>query len=269
MRAKTFLVVFCCAVLGLGLCSTSYAEGKVGFINLQRLVNESRMGKAARRDILKLRKEREVAVTKKLEQATRLKELINKNGSTKLKNTTVKDLMVPLSEYVTVPEGSTLYEAVQALDKAREEHAYNRYRHRAVLILDKQGRVIGKLSQLDVLRGIEPNREEMEKLEDIRRYGFSRNFINRLQEDRRLESGIVEVMGKDAAGLKVEDFMQAPSEGEYVEENTSLDTAIHQLVKGTHLSLLVTRDKEIVGILRMSDVFVAVARTMIQNGLPE
>jgi hypothetical protein len=62
----------------------------------------------------------------------------------------------------------------------------------------------------------------------------------------------------------VEDFMQAPSEGEIVEENTSLDTAIHQLVMGTHLSLLVTRGVEIVGILRMSDVFAAVFHAMKQ-----
>ncbi len=188
-----------------------------------------------------------------------------KYRSSQLKNTTVKEFMVPLSEYVTLPEGSSLYEAVQALEKARLEHANKRYNHRAVLILDRQGCVIGKLSQLDVLRGIEPKREEMDDLERIGQYGFSRKFINSLQEQRRLEGGIVEVLGKDAASLKVEDFMQAPSPGEYVEENTTLDTAIHQLVKGTHLSLLVTRDKEIVGILRMSDVFMAVARTMLQN----
>jgi hypothetical protein len=33
----------------------------------------------------------------------------------------VKELMVPLSEYATVPEGSTLFDAVLALEKAQEE----------------------------------------------------------------------------------------------------------------------------------------------------
>ena len=37
-----------------------------------------------------------------------------------MENYLVKDLMVPLSEYATVPEGSTLYEAVQALEKSGE-----------------------------------------------------------------------------------------------------------------------------------------------------
>ena len=51
--------------------------------------------------------------------------------------------------------------------------------------------------------------------------------------------------------------MQTPSEGEFVNENTSLNTAVHQLITGHHLSLLVTQKKKIVGVLRMSDVFAA------------
>jgi hypothetical protein len=34
---------------------------------------------------------------------------------------TVKDLMVPLSEYATVSEDASLYEAVVSLEKAQEE----------------------------------------------------------------------------------------------------------------------------------------------------
>ena len=36
----------------------------------------------------------------------------------------IKDLMVPISEYATVPEGSTLFEAVLALEKAQEKLNY-------------------------------------------------------------------------------------------------------------------------------------------------
>ena len=56
--------------------------------------------------------------------------------------------------------------------------------------------------------------------------------------------------------------MQTPSEGEYVSEDTSLDTAVHQLITGHHLSLLVTQNKKIVGILRLSDVFAATFHAM-------
>ena len=54
----------------------------------------------------------------------------------------VKELMVPLSEYAAVLEGSTLFDAVLALEKAQEEFDHTKYKHRGVLILDKNKRVI-------------------------------------------------------------------------------------------------------------------------------
>ncbi len=181
-----------------------------------------------------------------------------------MKNFLVKDLMVPLSEYATVPEGSTLLEAVMALEKAQEEFDFEhtQYHHRAILILDSNQRVIGKLSQLGVLRALLPKNDSIRKIEDIGRFGFSTKSINSLRQKYQLEAGIMGDVYKKAGRMKVEDYMQTPSEGEYVEENSPLDTAIHQLVVGTHLSLLVTRDGEIIGILRLSDVFAAVFHAM-------
>lgn len=179
-----------------------------------------------------------------------------------MKKYTVKDLMVPISEYATVPEGSSLFEAILALERAQEQFDHMRYHHRAILILDKKNRVIGKLSQLDVLRAIEPRNEKADKIVDISCFGFSKKFIHAMRDKHRLEGSFMENICEVATRIKVEDFMQAPSEGEIVEENTSLDTAIHQLVMGMHLSLLVTCGDEIVGVLRMSDVFAAVFHAM-------
>jgi CBS domain containing-hemolysin-like protein len=60
----------------------------------------------------------------------------------------------------------------------------------------------------------------------------------------------------------VEDFMQAPSEGEFIEHDAELQIAVLQLVTGHHLSLLVTKGQEIIGILRLTDVFAAIFHTM-------
>ncbi len=182
-----------------------------------------------------------------------------------MKNYIIKDLMVPISEYATVPKGATLYEAVLALEKAQEEFDHSKYHHRAVLILDTDNRVIGKLSQLGVLRAIEPKNEQTDKIDDVSRFGFSEGFINTMREQYRLEGALLGDIGKTAMNVKVENIMKTPSEGEYVEENTSLEVAIHQLVSGLRLSLLVTRGDEIVGILRMSDVFAAIFHTMKES----
>ena len=56
--------------------------------------------------------------------------------------------------------------------------------------------------------------------------------------------------------------MQAPSEGEFIEQDASLEIAVLQLVMGRHLSLLVTKDKKIVGVLRLTDTFAAIFHSM-------
>lgn len=183
----------------------------------------------------------------------------------------VKDLMVPLSEYATVTEGATLFEAVMTLEEVQEkfDSSHSKYHHRAVLVLDKKGRVIGKLSQLNVLRALEPKDERIRKTEEISQFGFSSKFITDLREQYRLAGVSLADLSSNAAKMRVEDYMKTPSEGEYVEEDAPLDTAIYQLVTGFHLSLLVTRNKEIVGVLRMSDVFAAVFHAMKESELEE
>jgi len=58
-----------------------------------------------------------------------------------------------------------------------------------------------------------------------------------------------------APDLKVRDIMEVPADGVYIEENATLDEAIHQMVVCRYQSLLVARDDQVVGILRLSDVF--------------
>jgi CBS domain-containing protein len=174
----------------------------------------------------------------------------------------VKELMVPLSEYATVPEGSTLFDAVLALEKAQAEFDHTKYKHRGVLILDKDKRVIGKLGQLDVLRAIEPKDEDPGETNELNQFGFSSNFVHKLRKQRRMKATPLKDLCSKASKLRVEDFMQTPSEGEFIEQEASLEMAVMQLVMGRHISLLVTRDKEILGVLRLTDAFAAVFHTM-------
>jgi CBS domain-containing protein len=187
----------------------------------------------------------------------------------KMEIITVEDLMVPIEEYVTVNEDATLYEAVKALEKAQEELDRKRYHylHRAILVLDKNGKVLGKISQLDVLRALEPKYKGMGDMRHLSRTGFSLDFIKSMMEKYALcEIPFTEMCGK-AANLKVKEYMYTPEEGEYVEADASLCEAIHILVIGQHQKLLATRDGEIVGILRLTDVFKEVFQTMEAHNL--
>ena len=175
-----------------------------------------------------------------------------------MKHYRIDDLMVPLSEYATVTVGATLYEAIMALEKAQGEFDQTKYRHRAVLVLDKAGTVVGKISQHAALKALEPQYLKMSSNSSAAHYGFSVNFLNDLQEQYNLLDGALENICRKAAKMKVENFMSKLSEGEFIDLGASLDRAIHLLVMGHHQSLLVKKAGKVVGVIRLTDVFASV-----------
>lgn len=179
-----------------------------------------------------------------------------------MENYLVKDLMVPLSEYATVPEGATLFEAVMALERAQEEFDHSKYRHRAILVLDKNNQVVGKISQVDVLRALEPMDPALDDLKTLNQFSFSAKFVRNLHKQRRLQGAPLKDLCMTAAKVKVESCMKTFEEGEYIDQETTLDMAIQHFALENLLSAIVTHQKEIVGILRLSDVFAAVFHTM-------
>jgi CBS domain-containing protein len=175
-----------------------------------------------------------------------------------MKTKIVKNLMVPLSEYVTVSKNATLHEAVLALQKAQAEFDPTHHRHRAILIYDEHKKIVGKIGQIDILRALEPKYNDIMKSDSFARLGLSPMYQKSLMEQYTLWNKPLNDICRKASEKKVELFMHTPSEGEYVDENASLDTAIHQFIMGKHQSLLVTRNTDIVGILRLIDVFLEI-----------
>ena len=173
-----------------------------------------------------------------------------------MKTRMVSDLMVPLQEYATVSEEASLHAAVLALEEAQKKFHQNRYKHRAILVLDESRRVVGKISQLDVLKGLESGYKKMGDFKGISHTGFSTEFIKSMVDKYDLWKKPLEEICRRSPHIKVKDIMYTPTEGEYVPMDATLDQALHQLVVGHHQSLLVTKDGgEIVGILRLTDVF--------------
>jgi CBS domain-containing protein len=167
----------------------------------------------------------------------------------------VKDLMVPLDEYAVVTQKSTLHDAVVALEKAQEGFKRFEHKHRAILVVDEKNKVIGSLSMHDVLMSLEPKYGGVDQEEMVSRYGYSLDFLQSMLRDNVLWNEPLKFICNRATGLKVSNIMRVPEEGMYIDENATLGEAVHQLVLPKQQSLLVTRDDEVVGVLRLSDVF--------------
>jgi predicted transcriptional regulator len=104
----------------------------------------------------------------------------------------------------------------------------------------------------------------MQGSDGLARYGFSKKFMKSMLIQYHLRESPLKDICRKAGEKRVLDFVSTPTEGEYVSVETTLDEAIHQLVLGQHQSLLVTQNNEIVGILRLTDVFAAVFHVMKQ-----
>ncbi|MBW1724965.1 MAG: CBS domain-containing protein [Deltaproteobacteria bacterium] len=179
-----------------------------------------------------------------------------------MKNKIVKDLMIPISEYETIPIESNLYEAALALDKAQKTYEQGMYPHRILLISDEKGEIVGKISQLDILRALEPKGQQIHDSKTLSRFGVSSQYLKpMLNQCGFWDKPLIDIC-RSASRLKVKMLVCAPAEGEYVPEDASLSEAIHQLALEHHQSLLVIRGKKIVGILRQTDLFKEVVQTL-------
>jgi len=179
-----------------------------------------------------------------------------------MKTYKVKDSMVPLSEYTTINQNSTLGEAVICLKDLKQNSVHDHNIHRSLVVLDDTGQVVGKLSQLDLILGLEEGYRKIGDLKRVTHSGYDPKYIKAIIEKNRMWENPLDEICRKALGIKVKDIMYTPTEGEYLDVNTSLDVAIHLLGMGRHQALLVTEKNQVVGILRLSDIFEVIDKSI-------
>jgi len=181
-----------------------------------------------------------------------------------MKDVPVTDLMIPLEEYPTVSQDATLHEAILALGQAQKNCKEILYPYRAVLVHDEDGRITGKLDQFDILQALELDYTKRLEGPHLSRLGLNATSISAMFLEHDLWSMPVERLCEMAGRRKVAAVMHIPSQGEYLRLSAPLQEAVHHLVLAHNHSLLLTEGREVVGILRLSDVFASVCEAMEQ-----
>ena len=153
-----------------------------------------------------------------------------------MKKKIVRELMIPFAEYSTASEEATLFDAVMALEKALEESDHTRFPHKAVLIYDKDNNIVGKVSQLDILRALEPKYETMGIPGSLSRFGLTPKFQKTMLEQLRFWDKPMNDICRKAVRIKVKEFMYTPDEGEYIDEDASFDE-LRELIKKSDIVL--------------------------------
>ncbi len=173
---------------------------------------------------------------------------------------TVKDMMIPLSEYAVVAQDATLLDALRALDEAQTRLAEGKHRHRAMLVVDGIGKIVGKIGHLGFLKALEPKYSVLGDLPALTRAGVSDEFIASMMEHYQFFQESIEDLCLRGRTIAVKDVMQPVTE--CIEETATLREAMHRIVMWQALSIMVTRDGEIVGLVRLSDLYEEVASMM-------
>jgi CBS-domain-containing membrane protein len=172
-----------------------------------------------------------------------------------MKSKAIQEIMVPVSDYALVSETATLKEALVALENDKRRYKDGPYRHQSLVVVDANRHVVGRLSQIDIMRALEPRYKNVGNMSNMGFAGLTSKMLVTIREEFGLWERPVETLTAIINELEVADVMQVPSEGEFVMETDTLNIAMHRIVMGRHHSLLVTRGKRIIGILRSTDVF--------------
>ncbi len=182
----------------------------------------------------------------------------------------VKEVMIPLNEYAIVNENDTLEKAIKILYQSQKKISPDANKHRAILAYDETGTITGKVSELDILRALEPKYSQFGHTDHLAkmglsRFGLSNDFLRSLIENYNLWDESFEFLVENAKNRKVKEIMYSPQEGEYVDEDIPIPEAIHQLILGHHQSLLVIKQDKVIGILRLTDIFKLICDLIVEK----
>jgi hypothetical protein len=173
--------------------------------------------------------------------------------------TKVSELMIPVSEYVTVPLKSTLLEVFMALNAGRRGAGRS---HRDVLVADPEGRVVGKITMLEVFKALEPNYKKLVN-GTTSHDALTREYVARVFRDFDLwTESLADLCGRCAL-MPAAEVMHEPLAGEFVDADDDLEKAVHRYVIGVRQPLLVRDKGRVAGVLRFGDLFEEVSKRML------
>ena len=177
-----------------------------------------------------------------------------------MKVSKARDLTVPIDHYPIVDSSATVLDAVIRLDESRSNSEPGRQPYQAVLVTDENGRVVGKLGQLALLRALEPRSHAADDQDTLKRAGVGEALMKTAFDHfRTLQLGLQE-MCLGGAALPVR-FVMIPFQ-EHIDVDAPICEIVHKILEWQTLSILVTQEGRPVGLVRLSDLCDEVMKQM-------
>lgn len=166
---------------------------------------------------------------------------------------TVREIMIPCSELSSINADATLGEAIVALGEVMDSFRHGGRGSRVLVVKDNAGRMVGKLTPVDILRGMESSEAGMAQSAADSRLGRVSCVLDTCLAEQRKAS----MPWDDAVSLsrtvKVSDIMQRIGRDQLVSENDDLNRIVHLFAAGKHNNLFVTDARgDLSGVLDIS-----------------
>ncbi len=168
-----------------------------------------------------------------------------------MKTKLVKEVMIPIANYVTVKKESNLVDVLLALEDNR--NSAKKHAHRDAIVVDENGKYIGKVTMIDIFRALEPNYKKVAKKRSERT--LTTKFVLDAIQDFQLWVAPSQDICARGSHLRVADVMHKSEKMEFMDENDSLERALNLFVMGVHQPLIVKKGDDVTGMLRFGDVF--------------
>lgn len=171
----------------------------------------------------------------------------------------VKDVMIPIANYVTVKKEDHLVQVLQAIEKKRQ--AEGGHAHRDAIVVDENGRFVGKVTMIDIFRALEPSYKKVDQ--ERVRGTLTDTFVSEAVKNFKLWMEPAENICQRGDNVSVADLMHVPDRTEYLKADDNLEKALNYFVMGVHQPLIVKSEDEVTGILRFGDVFEIVRERLL------
>ena len=165
----------------------------------------------------------------------------------------VKELMTSVSEYMTFEKNATLSDVVVSLAESK---------HRDVLVVNDSGDLEGILTMTDILGAIEPSYKKLQA-KDLDKDTLTNRYVADIFKEFGLWADTLEDLCKKGCSLTVADVMHTLKNEEFLNEDDALENGVHHYIMGAHQPLIVRKNGEVTGILRLNDVVEEIQRRMV------
>jgi Mg2+/Co2+ transporter CorC len=181
-----------------------------------------------------------------------------------MKKIFVKELMIPLSDYVTVKKTDTLVDVLQALESARQADAHA---HRDAIVVDDSGAFLGKVTMIDIFRALEPNYKKLMKGHATGT--LTNDFVMKAVKEFNLWMEPEKDICQRGSKKTVAEVMHIPESIESIQETDTLEKALNLYVMGVHQPLVVKDGNTATGVLRFGDMFEVVRKAILSCNLDQ